>query len=70
MCGPGLAYIGPEAQALTTLVTTLEESEESVYFLVVRNVFNEGHEGIPHGHVMGVGFANEAHRRLRVNGVV
>ena len=51
-------------------VTTLEEGEESAYFLVVRNVFNEGNEGIPHSHVMGVGFANEANGRLGVDSMV
>ena len=51
-------------------ITTLEEGEESAYFLVVRNMFNKGNEGIPHGHVMGVGFADEANGRLGVNSVV
>ena len=51
-------------------VASLEEGEESVYFLVVRNMFHEGNEGIPHGHVMGVGFLNEANRGLRVDCVV
>ena len=48
-------------------VTSLEEGKESAYFLVVRNVFNKGNEGIPHSHVMGVGFSDEANRRLRVD---
>ena len=48
-------------------IAVLEEGEESVYFLVGRNVFNEGNEGIPHGHMMGVGFADEANRRLGVD---
>ena len=51
-------------------VTVLEEGKESVYFLVVRNVFYEGNEGIPHGHVMGVGFADEANGRLGVDSMV
>ena len=51
-------------------IAALEEGEERVYFLVVRNVFNEGNEGIPHGHVMGVGFTNEAKGRLGVNSMV
>ena len=51
-------------------IASLEEGKESAYFLVVRNVFNKGKEGIPHGHVVGVGFANEANGGLGVNGVV
>ena len=51
-------------------IASLEEGKESVYFLVVGNVFYEGNEGIPHSHVVGVGFVNEADRRLGVNGVV
>ena len=51
-------------------VAVLEEGKECVYFLVVRNVFNEGDESISHGHVMGIGFASKANRRLRVDGVV
>ena len=51
-------------------VTTLEEGEESAYFLVVRNVFYKGDEGIPHSHVVGVGFTNKADRRLGVDGMV
>ena len=50
--------------------TSLEEGKESVYFLVVGNVFYEGDEGIPHGHVVGVGFAKKADRGLGVDGVV
>ena len=51
-------------------IAVLEEGEESVYFLVVRNMFNKGNEGIPHGHVMSVGFANEANGKLGVDSVV
>ena len=51
-------------------IAPLEKGKECAYFLVVRNVFNEGNEGIPHGHVMGVGFADEAKGGLGVNGVV
>ena len=51
-------------------IASLEEGEESSYLLVVGNVFNEGNEGVPHGHVVGVGFANEADRRLGVDGMV
>ena len=51
-------------------VAALKEGKESTYFLVVRNMFNEGNEGIPHGHVMGVSFADEANGRLRVDSTV
>ena len=51
-------------------IAALEEGEESANFLVVRNVFNEGNEGVPHGHVVGVGFSDETDRRLGVNGAV
>ena len=51
-------------------IASLEEGEESAYFLVVGNMFNEGNEGVPHGHVMGVSFMDEANRRLRVSSVV
>ena len=51
-------------------VASLEEGKECAYFLVVRNVFDKGNEGIPHGHVMGVGFADEAKGRLGVDGTV
>ena len=48
-------------------IAVLEEGEESAYFLVGRNVFNKGNEGIPHGHMMGVGFTDEANGRLGVD---
>ena len=48
-------------------VTVLEEGKESAYFLVGGNMFSEGNEGIPHGHMMGVGFTDKANRRLRVD---
>ena len=51
-------------------VAALEEGKECAYFLVMRNMFDEGNEGIPHGHVMGVGFMDEANGRLGVNGMV
>ena len=51
-------------------ITSLEEGKESAYFLVVGDMFDEGDEGIPHGHVMGIGFMNEANGRLGVNSVV
>ena len=38
-------------------ITALEEGKESANFLVVGNVFYEGNEGIPHGHVVDVGFS-------------
>ena len=51
-------------------IASLEEGEEGTYLLVVGNMFYKGTEGIPHGHVVGVGFANEADRRLGVDGTV
>ena len=51
-------------------ITSLEEGKESMYFLVVGNVFYEGNEGIPHSHVVGVGFVSEADWRLGVDGTV
>ena len=51
-------------------IALLEEGEESAYFLVVRDMFYKGNEGVPHGHVVGVGFTNEANGRLGVDGVV
>ena len=51
-------------------IASLEKSKESAYLLVVGNVFNEGNESVPHGHVVGVGFANETDRRLGVDGAV
>ena len=51
-------------------IASLEEGEEGLYLLVVGNVFYKGNEGIPHGHVVGVGFVNEANRRLGVDGAV
>ena len=51
-------------------IASLEEGKESAYFLVVGNVFYEGNEGVPHSHVVGVGFVNKANWRLGVNGVV
>ena len=51
-------------------IASLEEGEEGAYFLVVGNVFYKGNEGIPHGHVVGVGFAKKADRGLGVDGAV
>ena len=51
-------------------ITLLEEGKESAYFLVVGDMFYKGNEGVPHSHVVGVGFANEADRRLGVDGMV
>ena len=51
-------------------IASLEKGEEGSYLLVMGNVLNEGNEGIPHGHVVGVGLANEADRRLGVDGAV
>ena len=51
-------------------IASLEEGKESTYFLVVGNVFYEGNEGIPHGHVVGVGFTNKANGRLGVDSAV
>ena len=51
-------------------IASLEEGKESAYFLVVRDMFYKGDKGVPHSHVMGVGFMNEADRRLGVDGAV
>ena len=51
-------------------ITSLEKGKECAYFLVVGNVFYEGNEGVPHGHVVGVGFMNKADGRLGVDGAV
>ena len=51
-------------------IASLEEGEKGSYLLVVRNMLNKGNEGIPHGHVVGVGLMNEADRRLGVDGTV
>ena len=51
-------------------IASLKKGKKSAYFLVVGNMFYKGNEGIPHSHVVGVGLANEADRRLGVNGVV
>ena len=51
-------------------VASLEEGKESVYLLMVGNMFYKGNEGVPHGHVVGVGFTNEANGRLGVDGTV
>ena len=55
---------------METDITALEEGEKSVDLLVRRDIFNKRDECIPHGHVVGIGFANETNRRLRVNGTV
>ena len=51
-------------------IASLEEGKESAYLLVVGNVFYKGNEGVPHGHVVGVGFTKKANGRLGVNGAV
>ena len=51
-------------------IAVLKEGEKSVDFLVVRDVFHKGDEGIPHGHVVGIGFTNKADRRLGVDGAI
>ena len=51
-------------------IASLEEGKESAYLLVVGDVFYEGNEGVPHGHVVGVGFTKKAARGLGVNGAV
>ena len=51
-------------------IALLEEGEEGSYFLVVGNMLYEGNEGIPHGHMVGIGFSNEADWRLGVDGMV
>ena len=51
-------------------VTALEETEKSADFLVMGNVFYKGDKGIPHSHVVGVSFMNEANGRLGVNGMI
>ena len=51
-------------------IASLEEGKEGAYFLVVENMFYEGNEGVPHGHVVGVGFANKADGGLGVDGTV
>ena len=51
-------------------IALLEEGEESAYFLVVRDMFYKGNEGVPHGHMMGVGFVNEVNGRLGVDSTV
>ena len=61
---------GSKKSVVEVDVASLEEGEESVYILVVRNVFNEGNEGIPHGHVMGIGFSDESNGGLGVDGAV
>ena len=51
-------------------IAALEESKESAYLLVMGNMFNEGNEGVPHGHVVGVGFSDEADGGLGIYGTV
>ena len=51
-------------------VTVLKEGKKSANLLMRRDVFDKGDEGIPHGHVMGIGFVNEADRRLGVDGMI
>ena len=51
-------------------ITSLKEGKKGAYLLMVGNVFYKGNEGVPHGHVVGVGFTNETDRRLGVDGGV
>ena len=51
-------------------IASLEKCKESTYLLVVGDVFYEGNEGVPHGHVVGVGFSDKADRRLGVDSAV
>ena len=51
-------------------VTALKESKKGADLLVMRDMFHKGDEGIPHGHVVGIGFTNKADRRLGVNGTI
>ena len=51
-------------------VAPLKEGKKSANFLVGRDVFDKGNEGVPHGHVVSVGFSNETDRRLGVDGTV
>ena len=61
---------GSKEGSMEVDVASLEEGKESAYLLVVGNMFYEGNEGVPHGHVVGVGFAKKADRRLGVDGTV
>ena len=61
---------GSKESSVEVDIAALEEGKESANFLVVGNVFYEGNEGVPHGHVVGVGLANEADRGLGVDGTV
>ena len=60
----------PEEGSVEADVTALEEGEKSVNFLQRRDIFDKGDEGVSHGHVMGIGFVNEADGRLRVDGMI
>ena len=51
-------------------IASLEKSKEGAYFLVVGDMFYKGDEGVSHGHVVGVGFANKADGGLGVDGTV
>ena len=61
---------GPKEGSVEVDVTVLEEGEKSANFLLRRDIFNKVDEGVPHGHVMGIGFTNEADGRLRVKGTI
>ena len=61
---------GSKESSVEVDIAALEESKESAYLLVVGNMFNEGNEGVPHSHVMGVGFSDEADGRLGIDGTV
>ena len=76
--GVNLGNGGPHAELGTgskegpveVTIASLEKSKEGTYFLVVGDVFYEEDEGVPHGHVVGVGFTDKADRRLGVDGAV
>ena len=51
-------------------VASLEEGKKSANFLVVGDVFDKGNEGVPHGHVVSVGFSDKADGGLGIDGVV
>ena len=61
---------GPKKGSVEMDIAALEESKESAYLLVVGNVFNKGNEGIPHSHVVGVSFSDEANGGLGIDGTV
>ena len=61
---------GTEEGSVKVDITSLKEGKKGAYLLMVGNVFYKGNEGVPHGHVVGVGFAKEADRGLGIDGTV